>query len=168
MILVTHDVEECFQLADTLYFIEKGRCLQWGKKDDVIARPASLEVAALLGIYAVAAAEITYLDPGNNVSRVRIAGQTLETRYLPGHFLGDRGWICVRRSELSVLPYPPEAEANQIVVHWRLRSTTVHGVHLDFEDGLSAEVSTASFAELQGSARVRLEFPSDAVHFVTS
>lgn len=168
MVLVTHDVEECFQLADTLYFIDKGRCLQWGKKDDVIARPASLDVVALLGIYTVAAAEITFLDPGNNISRLRLAGQTLQTRYLPGHLLGDRGWICVRRSELNVLPHPPEAETNQIVVDWRPRSTTVHGMSLDFEGGLTAEVSAARFAELRGSQRVRLEFPPESVHFLTN
>jgi molybdate transport system ATP-binding protein len=168
MILVTHDVEECFGLADTLYFLENGRCLQRGKKEEVVARPASLEVVGLLGIHAIAPAEITFLDPGNNASRLRVAGQTLQTRYLPGHFLGDRGWICIKRSELNVLPYSPEREPNQIAMEWRSRHLTVHGVHLDFEGGLSAVMSEARFAELGGSSKVTLDFPASAVHFVTN
>jgi molybdate transport system ATP-binding protein len=168
IVLVTHDVEECFGLAETLYFIENGRCLQAGKKEDVVAKPASLQVVRLLGLYMTAAAEITYLDPGRDIGRVRIAEQIVETRYLPGHLLGDRGWICVRRSDVHVLPYSPELKANQIIMEWQSRSTTVRGVKLEFDDGLSAELSDMQFRELDGSRKVRLEFPRESVHFLTS
>jgi ABC-type Fe3+/spermidine/putrescine transport system ATPase subunit len=154
-------------LADTLYFIENGRCLQAGKKEDVVAKPASLEVVRLLGLYMTAAAEITYLDPARDIGRVRIAGQVIETRYLPGHLLGDRGWICVRRSDIHVLPYSQEPNTNQIVVEWQSRSTTVRGVKLEFDNGLSAEMNEARFRELDGSRKVRLEFQKESVHFLT-
>jgi molybdate transport system ATP-binding protein len=168
IVLVTHDVEECFGLADTLYFIENGRCLQAGKKEDVVAKPASLEVVRLLGIYTMAMAEITYLDPGRDIGRVRIAGQVIETRYLPGRLLGDRGWICIRRSDVRVLPYSQAPNGNQLAMEWRSRSTTLRGVKLEFDDGLSAEISEARFRELDGSRKVRLEFPRDSVHFLTA
>lgn len=168
IVLVTHDVEECFGLADALYFIENGRCLQAGKKEDVVARPASLEVVRLLGLYMTAAAEITYLDPGRDIGRVRIGDHVVETRYLPGHLLGDRGWICVRRSDVQVLPYLQEPNANQIVMEWRSQSTTVRGVKLEFDEGLSAEMSGPQFRELDGNRKVRLEFPRESVHFLTS
>lgn len=168
IVLVTHDVEECFGLADTLYFIENGRCLQAGRKEEVVAKPASLEVARLLGLYTMAAAEITFLDPGRDTGRVRVAGQVIETRYLPGHLLGDRGWLCVRRSDVHVSAHSKEPTANQIVMEWQSKSTTVRGVKLDFDDGLSAEMSEARFRELDGSRKVRLEFPKESVHFLTS
>jgi molybdate transport system ATP-binding protein len=167
IVLVTHDVEECFGLADTLYFLENGRCLQTGKKEDVVAKPASLEVVRLLGLYVTAPAEIVYLDPGRDIGRVRIADQTIETRYLPGHLLGDRGWICIRRSDVHVLPYSQEPNANQIAMEWRSRTPTVRGMKLEFDDGLSAEMSEARFHELDGSRKVRLEFPRESVHFLT-
>lgn len=167
IVLVTHDVEECFGLADTLYFIENGRCLQAGKKEDVVAKPASLEVVRLLGLYVTAEAEITYLDPGRDVGRVRIAGQAIETRYLPGHLLGDRGWICIKRSDVHVLPHSHQPNTNQLVMEWRSRSTTVRGVKLEFDEGLSAEMSEARFRELDGSRKVRLELQKESVHFLT-
>jgi hypothetical protein len=132
-----------------------------------VAKPASLEVVRLLGLYVTAPAEIVYLDPGRDIGRVRIADQTIETRYLPGHLLGDRGWICIRRSDVHVLPYSQEPNANQIAMEWRSRTPTVRGMKLEFDDGLSAEMSEARFHELDGSRKVRLEFPRESVHFLT-
>ncbi|MFZ0594861.1 MAG: ATP-binding cassette domain-containing protein [Bryobacteraceae bacterium] len=168
IVIVTHDIEECFSLAGNLYFLENGHCLQSGRKEDVIARPASLEVARLLGIHVVVPAEIVYLDPGRDLSRIRLANQEIETRYLPGQLRGDRGWLCVRRGDLKVLPYPPEPESNQLVLEWRSETATVHGVRLEFEGGLSAEVRESELQEWRASRALRIEFPPQAVHFLSS
>jgi molybdate transport system ATP-binding protein len=168
IVVVTHDVEECFALADTLYFLENGRCLQSGKKEDVISRPASLEIARLLGIYVIVPAEIVYLDPGRDKSRLRLANQEIETRYFPGQLLGDRGWLCVRRAEVKVLPYPPGPESNQILLEWRSQSATIQGVRLEFEGGVSAEMRENELPDWRASRVLRLEFPANSVHFLSS
>lgn len=49
-VLVTHDPEEAALLADEILVISGGRLLQAGKTGDVYRRPASPEVARLLGI----------------------------------------------------------------------------------------------------------------------
>jgi molybdate transport system permease protein len=49
-VLVTHDPEEAALLADKLIVIDRGRALQQGPIGEVFARPASPQVAALLGI----------------------------------------------------------------------------------------------------------------------
>lgn len=49
-VLVTHDPEEAALLADEILVISDGRLLQAGKTGDVYRRPASPEVARLLGI----------------------------------------------------------------------------------------------------------------------
>ncbi|MGH2718730.1 MAG: ABC transporter ATP-binding protein, partial [Actinomycetota bacterium] len=49
-ILVTHDPEEAAMLADEVIVMDDGRVLQAGSLPEVYARPASPEVARLLGI----------------------------------------------------------------------------------------------------------------------
>jgi molybdate transport system ATP-binding protein/molybdate transport system permease protein len=49
-VLVTHDAEEAALLADELLIVEDGRLIQAGATADVLAHPASAEVARLLGI----------------------------------------------------------------------------------------------------------------------
>src|SRR5699024_2324502 len=49
-VLVTHDPEEAALLADEILVISDGRLMQAGKTADVYRRPASPEVAQLLGI----------------------------------------------------------------------------------------------------------------------
>lgn len=48
-ILVTHDQEEAFELADRIGIIEYGRLLEIGRPEDLYARPRSLSVATFLG-----------------------------------------------------------------------------------------------------------------------
>jgi molybdate transport system permease protein len=52
-VLVTHDPAEAALLADEVLVIERGRVLQAGAVDHVFRQPASLQVAALLGLHNV-------------------------------------------------------------------------------------------------------------------
>lgn len=49
-LLVTHDPDEAAMLADELLILDAGRVLQSGATADVFARPASMQVADLLGL----------------------------------------------------------------------------------------------------------------------
>jgi molybdate transport system permease protein len=49
-VLVTHDAEEAALLADEILVVDEGRLLQAGPRADVFGRPASPQVARLLGI----------------------------------------------------------------------------------------------------------------------
>ncbi|HWP44754.1 MAG TPA: ABC transporter ATP-binding protein, partial [Blastocatellia bacterium] len=48
-ILVTHDQEEAFELADRMAVLERGRLLEMGTGEELYARPKSLSVATFLG-----------------------------------------------------------------------------------------------------------------------
>jgi molybdate transport system ATP-binding protein len=168
ILIVTHDLDECFELADTLCFIARGQLLQMGKKQDVVTRPASLEVAALLGIYVFFPAEIVLLDPGRRTSRLRVAGQEIDGPYLPGRLLGDQGWICVRRGELSVFPSGlPDTARNEIALPVTGASTTANGARLDFGTDVSVDVSDSEYTELRHSKELRIAIPPNAVHFLS-
>lgn len=72
-VLVTHDPEEAALLADEVMVIGEGRLLQAGPVADVFARPASREVAALLGIANLARGSLTHggIDVGGHFVAVR-------------------------------------------------------------------------------------------------
>lgn len=167
VLMVTHDLDECFELAETVCFVSQGRVLETGKKEDMVKRPPSLEIAQLLGIHVLLASEITFLDPANHVSRLRVANQEIAGPYLPGRFLGDQGWICVRRSELKVLPFPPHAGENQIMLPVQDKIATAAGLRLNFGSQISADVTETEYAELRGRSELRLEIPAGAIHFLS-
>lgn len=50
VVLVTHDIDEAFALADRLAVIDAGRLLQIGDRQDIFVRPVSRRVAELVGI----------------------------------------------------------------------------------------------------------------------
>jgi molybdate transport system permease protein len=64
-ILVTHDPDEAALLADEILVLDQGQVLQAGKTAALFSRPASLQVAALLGI--------TNLGAGRKCAHARIA-----------------------------------------------------------------------------------------------
>src|SRR5204863_3210309 len=45
ILLVTHDLEECFELGDEMLVLHQGRIVQSGAPKDVLAQPANVEVA---------------------------------------------------------------------------------------------------------------------------
>jgi molybdate transport system ATP-binding protein len=67
VVLVTHDLAEAMRLADTLTLLAAGRTLQSGGIAEVTLRPASVEVAALLGLRNVFPATVLGQEPGGTV-----------------------------------------------------------------------------------------------------
>jgi len=61
-VLVTHDPEEAALLADEILVIDGGRLLQAGPRAEVFSRPASPQVARLLGIQNLATGVVTGPD----------------------------------------------------------------------------------------------------------
>jgi molybdate transport system permease protein len=48
-LLVTHNIEEAYRLAERILVLSRGRVAAFGGKDEIFRRPASLEVARLTG-----------------------------------------------------------------------------------------------------------------------
>ncbi len=168
LVLVTHDLEECFELADCVFLMEAGRFLQSGSKETVFERPANTDVARALGVYNIIPAEIAALDPARDTSRLRLLNHEIEGPYLPGHLIGDRGFLCVRQFELNVLPARTQAAPNQLLLRVLSRSSSSHGVRLVFEHGVCTVLSETQYQQLRGSDFLTLEIPSSAVYFIGS
>lgn len=166
VLLVTHDIEECFELADSICLVHEGRFLQCGPKETVLSRPASIEVARALGVHIILPATITALDPGRDTSRLTVLDAEIEGPYLPGHLLGDQGFLCVRQSEIEIHPDDEDRALNQFRVRVVKTTTSANGVRISFEHALEAVVSEAEWERLSSSDRLRLEIPAAAVYFI--
>jgi molybdate transport system ATP-binding protein len=166
LVLVTHDLEECFALADSVFLMERGQFVQSGSRELVFQRPASIDVARSVGVYNIVPAEIAALDPAQNRSRLRVLNGEIESAYLPGHLIGDRGFLCIRQFEMKVFQPGAHPARNQLILRVVSSSPSSHGVRIGFEDDIFATVSEAEYAQLRGSDCLRVEIPPSAVYFI--
>jgi molybdate transport system ATP-binding protein len=165
ILLVTHDLDECFELGDEMLVLREGRVVQTGAPKDVLAQPANAEVARLLGVPNVFQAEITSLDPGKNTSRLKLPDFELTGPYYPGHFLRDRVWLCIRAEELRVQPQngsKPEG-ANCVPVKLVRVSERPQAVRLEFSHDITVEMPRAEFERQKDNKEWLVEFPPQSI-----
>lgn len=166
IVLVTHDLDECFELADRVCLMNGGTFLQCGPKEEVFHQPASVEIARSMGIFNLAPADIEALDPGRNTSRLRVFDGDLEGPYFPGHLLGDHGSVCIRQSEISVCPPQAGRLRNQIILNVLDANPCPRGIRIQFEREFFAVVSETEYEALRGAERLTLQIPAAAVYFI--
>jgi molybdate transport system ATP-binding protein len=164
ILFATHDLQECFQLADEMLVLRDGRIAQSGRPREILEQPASVEVARLLGISNLFQAEITALDPGRNTSRLRFQEHELTGTYFPGHLLGDRVWLCVRAGDLRVTGRNgARAEANQVPAKLLSVSEMPQSVRLEFSGDISVELARNEFERQKDNKDWLVEFPPAAL-----
>ncbi len=94
VILVTHDIEEASLLASRLAVLHHGRTLQTGTPAEVRRRPASAEVARLVGLRNIFKGEVAGHEPGAGSTFVRWGGLLLEARLQADVPAGSRvDWV---------------------------------------------------------------------------
>jgi molybdate transport system ATP-binding protein len=161
ILLVTHSLDECFELADQMLVLHGGKVVQTGPPGKVHNQPASAEVARLFGPCNLLAAEIRALDPAKNTSRVRFGSYDLNGPYFPGRLLGDRVQLCIRPEELTAYPKNMARNgANQIPGQLVRASELPHAVRLEFSDGILVDVPRDGFDALKHNKDWVIEFPS--------
>src|SRR5439155_18771292 len=129
--------------------LRDGRVVQTGAPKDVLAQPANVEVARLLGVPNVFEAEITALDPGKNTSRLKLSEFELTGPYYPGRFLRDHVWLCVRAEDLRAQPAngsKPEV-SNRVPVKLVRMSERPQAIRLEFSREITVEMSRAEFEQ---------------------
>ena len=165
ILLVTHDLDECFELGDRMLVLREGCLVQTGTPSAIRERPASIEVARLLGLTNLFRVEIVALDPGRDQSRLRFEGFELSAAYLPGHLIGDRVWVSIPAEELRVSsgtrPGPNQASACLVRACQRSQS-----VRLEFEGELSVDVPRAEFEKQKHNKEWLIEFPAAALRVI--
>jgi ABC-type sulfate/molybdate transport systems ATPase subunit len=102
VLMVTHDVEECFELADQVLIADAGKIVHSGAPMELLRNPGTAVVARLLGDFNIYEAEVLALDPGRQTSKIRLLEQDLNGPHLRGCFKGDRVALCARPEELKL------------------------------------------------------------------
>ncbi len=166
VLLVTHDLEEAFILADQMHVLIDGRIAQSGTPREILNQPASAGVADLLGLFNLLPAEIKQLDPGANRSKLRWNDVELEGPYYPARLLGDRVTVCVRRDEISVTPKMGKAEKGSLVLTLEAASETARTALLHFAGGLIVELPLEEFAENRHHNEWTLRFPTSTLRIL--
>jgi len=161
ILVVTHDLAECFALGNTVIVLSAGKILQSGTPGVVYRNPASAEVAQILGIANQFEAEILALDPGRNSSRLRILGREFAGAYLPGHLLGDQVRLCVPASQLTVAR---ESGPNRVAARVAAVTELPDGVRVRFEPELTVEMSKEIFRTQDGQTDWWIEIPASSLH----
>ncbi|HYI93161.1 MAG TPA: ATP-binding cassette domain-containing protein [Bryobacteraceae bacterium] len=158
ILLVTHSLEECFELADEMFVFRDGRIVQSGAPSVVCSRPVSLDIARLLGMYNILPVEIRALDPSRNTSLLRFGEHELQGDYYPGHLKGDRVHLLVSPRQLKA--EPAEARripANSIPGCLERAVSTPDGMRLEFAGGLQVSVPNGAYYQTKDWI---IEFPT--------
>jgi ABC-type Fe3+/spermidine/putrescine transport system ATPase subunit len=138
MILVTHDLEECLSLADSVLIYDSGSIVRRGAPLDLVRNPGTTATARLLGGFNLFEAEVLSLDPGRHTSRIRILGHEFVGPNLPGCFKGDRVTLATRPEEMRIAARPGD---NRIRVNApALTVERPQSVRADFGDSLVVDV----------------------------
>lgn len=144
-----------------MHILRAGRIVQSGTPEAVLERPATLEVARLLGLYDLFEAEVRALDPGTNTSKIRFGEYELSAPYLPGKFKGDRVWIYVLPERVGAVPREGRRPGpNQIPATLERMIERPHALRLEFSNGLRAEAPRDAFAGGAGTREWLIEYPA--------
>jgi len=162
VLVATRNLQECFELGDTALVLRAGRILQSGAPRTLAERPASLEVARLLGIFNLLPVEIAELDPQRNSSRARWGEHVLAGPYYPGKFRGDKVWLCVRPDQLRLLPRQGKSGPNQVPLELLRTVELPHSVRLEFASEVVVELSRGEFERQKQAREWLVEFPPQA------
>jgi molybdate transport system ATP-binding protein len=163
MLVVTHDLDECFEIGEWMVILDEGRVVQSGKPRDILEEPTNLDVARLSGLFNLLPAEIRMLDPGRKQSVVRFDEFDLNGPYFPGHLKGDRVTLCVRPERLVAKPREGRPGANQVPAEFVRAAERPRWMRLEFTKGIVVEMPRPEYERLRTTREWVIEFPADAL-----
>jgi molybdate transport system ATP-binding protein len=163
VLLVTHDLDECFELGEEMLILRDGRIIQSGSPTAILDHPANLDVARLLAAFNLLAAEILVLDPGRNTSRVKIGEFELEGPYFPGKLKGDRVTVCVRPDQLKAGARNGRPGVNQIPLELKRAIEKPQWMRLEFSQGIIVDLPRLEYEQLRGNQDWLVDFPAHSL-----
>lgn len=166
ILLVTHDLDECFEVGDQMIVLRDGRIVQTGHPKAVAERPANSDVARLLGIFNLLPVEIVELDPQRNSSRLRFGEYDLTGPYFPGRLRGDHVTLCVHPAILNTAVRDGKLASNQVPARL-LRAVELPGrVRLEFSEGLRVELSGPEYERQKHNKEWVVVFPQQSIRIL--
>ncbi len=146
ILLVTHNPEECFALADQVLIYREGSIEHSGSPRGLLANPGTVTAARLLGGFNIYEAEVISLDPSRQSSRLRLLETEIEGPHLRGCFRGDRVNFAIRSEELKIATRPGP---NRVRSDVRQVTERTQSIQIDFGSQLIVDVSRAEWDTLR-------------------
>jgi molybdate transport system ATP-binding protein len=146
ILLVTHNPEECFALADQILIYDAGEILHRATPLELLRNPGTADVARLLGGFNIYDAEVSARDPGRQTSRLRLLENEIDGPNLRGCFRGDRVAICTRPEELRIATRPGANRIRADLLHVTDRTQSIR---TDFGDELIVDTPRAEWPALK-------------------
>ncbi|SPE37505.1 ABC transporter related [Candidatus Sulfopaludibacter sp. SbA3] len=163
-LFATRDPDLCCAAASHMLVLDSGRIAQSGTPREILDRPASVEVARLIGIPNLFEGTIAALDPGRNTSLIEFEGFSLTAPYLPAHFRGDRIWVAIRPGDLRV--HSTAGVPNCLVLPLVRASMRTQSVRLEFEHQVFADLTLECYAAQKDNKEWHIEFPHSALQIL--
>ena len=160
VLLVTHDLDECFELADEMIVVRAGKIVQSGEPKTLLEAPANLDVAKVLGAFNLIPAEIRALDPGRKTSRIQLGEFELDGPYFPGKLKGDRVTLCVRPEQVRALSRNGPLGPNQVPAVLERATEKPQWVRLEFAGGIFVDLPKSEYERQRENREWIVEFPS--------
>jgi molybdate transport system ATP-binding protein len=150
-LFITHDLSEASFIADQIAVFDRGRVRQVGSPNDVLMRPADLQVARAVGVKNVLAGQVIERTAEGLV--VRVGGAVLQTPLYPFE-VGKAVYLCIRpeRVLFQRKDLPPRPRANQL-------SGQVVG---EMSDGLNCTLffrSEPALTPVNGTSDLQIDLP---------
>ena len=178
LFLVTHDRHEALALSDHLIVMGEGRVLQAGPVSEVFARPASRQVARMVGVETVQPGRIVARSQGTVSVQV---GQTTLVA-MAGSDLPNDVLVCIRAEEVELFPAATPASISTPTPETRLPNqfpaTLVHispagpllrvELNCGFPLVALAPRQTTQRLNLQPGHTVNVHIPAAAVHLLAT
>jgi molybdate transport system ATP-binding protein len=166
ILIVTHSLEECFELADEMLVVRDGYVIQSGSPTGICEDPANIEVARLLGTYNLLAVEIKSLDPGKKSSLLHYQDFDIAGPYYPGHLRGDHVFIAISPQQLKALPRNGRPGPNQIPLQLLRTVPMPSAVRLEFAGEINVEMPRTEFEPLTQTKDWVIEFPQQTLRIL--
>jgi molybdate transport system ATP-binding protein len=168
VLLVTHDFEECFALAERVLIYDAGRIVHRGSPAELLRNPGTTEAARLLGGFTVYEAEVISLDPARQTSQLKMLGEEMRGPHLRGCFKGDHVSVCARPEELQVRTQPGD---NRIRGELKQTTERPQSVRADFGNGLIVDVPREIWRSLEDAGRRTgwwIEIPAGSLRHISN
>ena len=147
-ILVTHEQEEAFDLADHVALLDAGRLQQVGTPEQLYHSPATAFVAGFIGRASAVPVEPVAHDGG--VARVRLPGVATPWEVPHPGTLGGNCRLLIRPEALQLAPATPDGLRGTVRDRRFLGASALYLVEL--LDGSTVEVIAAPDAAKDGDA----------------
>jgi iron(III) transport system ATP-binding protein len=124
-VYVTHDQSEAFSLSDRVAIMLGGKIVQLDTPENVVSRPANLEIARFLGVENLIAGTVTSIDASNVVVDVPGLRTKLIVTRADDVSVGDAVSVGIRAASIDVVS--PESGNDDNVIDGTVVQTTFLG-----------------------------------------